>query len=295
MSAALRFEGVWTAIVTPFARGPLGPADHVDLDGLDRLVDEQIAAGVDVLVPCGTTGESPTLSHKEHDAVVARVVERAAGRVPVVAGAGSNSTREAERLCRAARDAGADGVLVVCPYYNRPTERMLHAHFGRVARASDLPIVLYNIPSRTGVDLGPGAVAALVEEHPTIRALKAASGSVDRAAEVCRHAGVAVLSGDDALTLPMIAVGARGVISVAANVVPERVVGLVAAALAGDLESALARHRDLLPLVRALFAETNPVPVKAALRLLGRGNGAVRAPLLEALPSTVERLATLLA
>ncbi len=285
----LSMSGLWTALVTPMSGGGEGHSD-VDLDALDRLVDEQIDGGVDVLVPCGTTGESPTLSHAEHDSVVARVVARAAGRVPVVAGAGSNSTREAVRLTRAAAEAGAAGVLLVCPYYNRPSQRMLFGHFAQLAEATTVPIVLYNVPSRTGIDLLPETVARLREAYPVIRAIKAASGSADRVGSIRGLCDIEVLSGDDALTLPMISVGARGVISVAANVAPDAVGGMVRAALAGDLERATAAHHRLLPLFRALFDEPNPVPVKCARRLMGRGTGLVRRPLLPALPETEARL-----
>ena len=303
MSAAtLVPRGTWTALVTPFAPVDDG-ARHtlelatpaLDLAALDAHVDRQIAGGVDVLVPCGTTGESPTLSHAEHDQVVARVVERAAGRVPVVAGAGSNSTREALRLVASAADAGVDGLLIVCPYYNRPSQRMLHAHFATLARSTDLPIVLYNVPSRTGVNLEPATVARLAAEYENIVAVKEAAGSCDQVARIRDLSDIAILSGDDALTLPMTTVGASGVISVASNVLPRQVSDLVAAALAGDLATAGAAHAALLPLFHALFMEPNPVPVKAALQILGLGNGVVRAPLLPALPETIARLRELLA
>lgn len=286
----LSVHGTWTAIVTPF-RGP----DHaVDWDALARLVEDQVAGGVDAIVPCGTTGESPTLTHDEHDGVVAFVVDQVRGRVPVVAGTGSNSTREAVRLTRHASEAGADGALVVCPYYNRPSQRMLVEHFRRVAEATSLPIVLYNIPGRTGVNLEPETVARLKTELPTVAGIKEASGSVEQVARLRAVSDIPILSGDDALTLPMIALGARGVVSVASNVAPREVASAVRAALEGRTAEARAQHERLFPLYRGLFQEPNPVPVKCALQLLGRATSQVREPLLPALPATVESVRALL-
>ncbi len=276
--------GTWTAIATPFAGSA---ASEVDFDALDAIVDDQIRAGIDAIVPCGTTGESPTLSHEEHDRVVARVVQRAAGRASVVAGTGSNSTAEALRLTEHAAESGADAALIVCPYYNRPTQRMLFEHFKTLAERRVLPIVVYNIPARTGVNLEPETLAELRRRFPhAIVGVKEASGSVDAVARIRALCDIAVLSGDDALTLPSMAVGAKGVVSVASNVVPKIVAGMVASAASGDFAAARTVHERLQPLFRALFAETNPVPVKAALKLMGRGNGAVRAPLCAALPET---------
>ena len=276
--------GTWTALVTPFADGN---SSEVDFDALDANVDEQILAGVDALVPCGTTGESPTLTHEEHDRVVARVVQRAAGRVPVVAGTGSNSTAEALRLTEHAAESGADAALVVCPYYNRPSQRMLFEHFRTLAERRVLPIVVYNIPVRTGVNLEPETLAELRRRFPReIAGVKEASGSVDAVARIRALCDIPVLSGDDALTLASMAVGAKGVVSVASNVVPKVVANLVAAAASGEFAAAREVHERLQPLFRALFVEPNPVPVKAALKLMGRGNGAVRAPLYAALPET---------
>lgn len=278
----LEVRGTWTALVTPFREADLS----VDFDALDRLVDDQIAAGIDVLVPCGTTGESPTLTHDEHDAVIARVIARAAGRVPVVAGTGSNSTREAERLTAHAAEAGADGALVVCPYYNRPSQRMLVEHFRRIAAAAPIPLILYNIPGRTGVNLEPETVARLRREIPTVAGIKEAAGSLDQVARIVAACDIPVLSGDDGLTLPMASLGARGVVSVASNVAPAQVAAAVRAAVSGDAATALALHSRLYPLYRALFTEPNPVPVKSLLRRLGRCSAAVRPPLLPALPET---------
>jgi 4-hydroxy-tetrahydrodipicolinate synthase len=276
--------GTWTAIVTPFAEGP---SPDVDFAALDAIVEEQVRSGVDAIVPCGTTGESPTLTHEEHDRVVEHVVRRAAGRVKVVAGTGSNSTAEALRLTRHAAEAGADGALVVCPYYNRPTQRMLFEHFRALAEGQRLPLVLYNIPARTGVNLEPETVAALRTRFPrSIVGVKEASGSVEAVARILAQCDVAVLSGDDGLTVPMMSVGAAGVVSVASNVAPKAVASLVRAARAGDFATARDLNAKLLPLFRALFAEPNPVPVKAALKILGRTSAVVRPPLLPALPET---------
>jgi len=276
-------SGAWTAIVTPFT----DDGSAVDYAALDALVDEQVKAGVDAVVPCGTTGESPTLTHAEHDAVVERVVKRVAGRVAVVAGTGSNSTAEALRLTSHAAECGADAAMLVVPYYNRPSQRMLFEHFKALAETSALPLVLYNIPVRTGVSLEPETVAELRRRfRHSVVGIKEASGAVDNAMRLRSLCDIPVLSGDDALTLPMMSVGAGGVVSVAGNVVPRAIVHLVKVASGGDFAAALDAHERLLPLVRALFREPNPVPVKCALKLLGRGNGVVRAPLCSALPET---------
>jgi 4-hydroxy-tetrahydrodipicolinate synthase len=275
-------RGTYTALVTPFRGADLA----VDWDALAALVEDQVEGGVAGIVPCGTTGESPTLTHEEHDRVVAFVVERARGRVAVVAGTGSNSTREAERLTRRAAESGADAALVVCPYYNRPSQRMLLEHFRRVAAASPLPVVLYNIPGRTGVNLEADTVARLRREVPSVVAIKEASGSLEQVAKLRAATDVVVLSGDDALTLPMVELGAAGVVSVASNVVPRLVASSVCAALDGHAADARALHERLLTLYRALFVEPNPVPVKCALRILGKTTDLVRAPLLPALAET---------
>lgn len=278
-----RFQGCFTALVTPFVEG------KVDFDAIDRLVESQIAAGVAGLVPCGTTGESPTLSHEEHREVVRRVVERTAGRRLVIAGCGSNSTEEAQALTRFATDVGADATLQVVPYYNKPSPEGLYRHFEAIARVSARPVVLYNIPGRTGVNMAPATVARLAALDNVV-AIKEASGSLDQVSEIMDLAKIDVLSGDDNLTLPMMAIGAQGVISVASNVVPEDVVALCRCAADGPMDEALAHHRRLWPLVRALFVETNPAPVKAALALLDRGNGELRLPLVPLEAKNLERL-----
>jgi len=267
-------SGCYTALLTPFRDGQL------DEPALRALVERQIAAGVSGLVPCGTTGEAPALSAMEWDRVVAITVETAAGRVPVLAGTGANSTTTAIGHTARARQLGADGALVVTPYYNRPTQEGLYRHFATIAEAVDLPLVLYNVPSRTGVNLVPETAVRLAMV-PGIVGIKEASGSLDQASEIVREAPDAfvVLSGDDSLTLPVMGVGGRGVISVVGNIVPEAVAALTAACLAGDFAAGRALHLALFDLCRAMFVETNPVPVKAAAALLGYCAPEVRLPL----------------
>jgi 4-hydroxy-tetrahydrodipicolinate synthase len=274
----MQFQGTYTAIVTPF-RDEAG--QPIDWDALDALVDAQVAGGVAGLVPCGTTGESPTLSHEEHGEVIERTVKRARGRVQVVAGAGSNSTREAVGLVQHAERVGADAVMVVVPYYNRPTQEGLFRHFVEVARSVRLPVVVYNIPGRTGSDLLPETLARIAEAAPNVVATKEATGTVLRAQKIVQTMGsrMLVLSGDDALTLAMIAVGAVGVISVTSNVLPAEVSRATAAALAGRMEEARRAHLALLPVHDAMFLEANPSPVKAALALKGAAREVVRSPL----------------
>jgi 4-hydroxy-tetrahydrodipicolinate synthase len=271
---AFPLDGCWTALITPFRD------DAIDEPALRRLVETQIAGGVRGLVPCGTTGETVTMTTTEAERVIAVVVETAAGRVPVMAGVGGNDTRTTIGRARRAASLGADALLVVTPYYNKPTQDGLVAHFTAVADASDLPIVLYNVPGRTGVNMLPEATLRLAH-HPRIVAIKEASGSLDQASEIVAGApeGFAVLSGDDSLTLPIVSVGGRGVVSVVSNVAPAAVAGLVDAALAGDGDAARAAHLALYPLCRAMFCETNPVPVKEAAALLGLCAPDVRLPL----------------
>lgn len=273
-SLSSRLAGCSTALITPFRDG------RVDEPALRALVERQIAGGVSALVPCGTTGEAPTLTAAEWERVVAIVVETAAGRLPVIAGTGANCTATAIERTRRARALGADGALVVTPYYNRPTQDGLYRHFVAIVEAVDLPLVLYNVPSRTGVNLLPETVLRLAQA-PGIIGIKEASGSLDQASQIVRDASPAflVLCGDDSLTLPMIGIGGRGVISVVANIVPEAVSALTAAALAGDFATARAVHLALFDLCRAMFVETNPVPVKAAAALLGYCTPEVRLPL----------------
>ncbi|VVM06351.1 4-hydroxy-tetrahydrodipicolinate synthase [Methylacidimicrobium tartarophylax] len=282
----MKLSGAYTALVTPF-RG-----DAVDDEALEHLVKEQIEGGIAGLVPVGTTGESPTLTLEEHIRVIAKTVEFAAGRVTVLAGTGSNSTVEAIELTQAAEKAGADGALLVTPYYNKPSQAGLYAHFSAIARSTRLPLVLYSIPGRCGVEIAVETVLALSQAHKTIIGLKEAGGSVDRLSQLRQvlPEDFALLSGDDSLTLPFLSVGAVGVISVASNLLPKAVVGLVHAFLSGNLQEAERLHRRLYPLFRDLFVETNPVPIKTALSLQGWMAPDVRLPLVPLQPSNRARL-----
>jgi len=268
------FGGAIVAIVTPFKNG------LVDEDAFRQLIEEQIAAGTDGIVPCGTTGESTTLSHEEHDRVIEIAIDAVKKRVPVIAGTGSNSTAEALRLTRHAWEAGADGALLVCPYYNRPTQEGLYLHYRTVAEKVPIPIIVYNIPSRTGTNMFTETLARL-SKIPNIVGVKEASGSIKQMSDVIHMCGpdFDVLSGDDIFTLPLLALGGKGVISTVSNVVPGDMAGLVDAFLAGDLEKARALHFRMSPLIDAIFIETNPIPVKAALAMMGKIDGELRLPL----------------
>lgn len=270
----MKIEGAMTALVTPMRGG------QIDFEALANLVEEQIAAGIDGLVAVGTTGESATLAVPEHVQVIRKMVEVARGRVPVIAGAGGNATSEALELTRASEKAGAQGVLQVTPYYNRPTQEGLYLHFEAIARSTGLPVVLYNVPSRTACDLLPETLARLAE-IPNIVAVKEASGSTVRASRIIELLGdrMTVLSGDDFTTFPLYTVGARGVISVVSNVVPGWMAEMWDAAAAGDWDRARALHYRIQPLTRLLFVESSPIPVKAALALMGKIQPDVRLPL----------------
>jgi 4-hydroxy-tetrahydrodipicolinate synthase len=272
MRSRTSFEGSITALVTPFKNGKL------DEKSLVKIVRDQIARGTDGLVPVGTTGESPTLSYEEHERVIDVVVDAAGGDVPVIAGTGANSTDEAIMLTKYAKKAGADGSLLVSPYYNKPTQEGLFRHYEAIAKAVDIPIVLYNVPGRTAVTIMPETVARL-SKIPTIVAIKEATGSMDIASHILSLCDIDVLSGDDSLTLPLMAIGAKGVISVASNAVPDAVAKMVDLWRSGDVEGARAAHLKLFPLFRALFFETNPIPVKRAMKLLGHCSDEVRLPL----------------
>lgn len=268
------FTGAYTALATPFC-----PDGSLDADRLRDLVERQILAGIDGLVPVGTTGESPTLDTSEHIEVIRIVIEAAAGRVQVVAGTGANSTAEAIELTQAALDLGANGTLQVTPYYNKPTQTGLIRHFSAIADLG-LPVVLYNVPGRSSCEIAVSTIAELAQ-HPKVVCVKEAGGSVDRVSRIKDVCDIDVLSGDDALTLPMMAVGAGGVISVASNVAPQAVADLVHAAAAGRWTDALALHRRYYPLFTRLFVETNPIPVKAAMEMAGLGPAFYRLPLCE--------------
>jgi 4-hydroxy-tetrahydrodipicolinate synthase len=262
------------AVVTPFKDG------RVDEVKVRELVEFHIKNGTDVLVPCGTTGESPTLSHDEHRRVIELAIQAANKRIPVVAGTGSNSTAEAIDLTRFAKNAGADGALVVLPYYNKPTQQGLIAHCRAIADAVELPLILYNIPGRTGINMLPETLAALAD-HPNIVGMKEATGNLEQMTHdiVLCGAKLSFLSGDDTLTLPLMAVGGKGVISVVANIVPRDVADLTRAFLSGDWKRARELHLKLFPLCQAMFCETNPIPVKTAMALMGMINGELRLPL----------------
>lgn len=281
---AARYTGSITAMATPFLEdGSLAKAD------LKKLVEAQIQAGINGLVPVGTTGECPTLSHEEHQRVVELTIETANGRVPVIAGAGSNATREAVSLTKFAHEAGAAAFLHVAPYYNKPSQEGVYRHYAAIAEATDRPIVIYSIPGRCGIQVEVGTVERLLARYPHVNHIKEAGGSVERVDELKRAMGddLVVLSGDDSLTLPFICSGAEGVISVASNVVPNEVVALVKAALDGDLKAARSWHQRLFPLFKNLFLEPNPVPVKACLKKLGLfQSDRVRLPLCELRPET---------
>ncbi|KIE43615.1 4-hydroxy-tetrahydrodipicolinate synthase [Geobacter anodireducens] len=268
------FKGSIVAIVTPFANGA------VDQEKLRELVEFQITNGTDAIVPCGTTGESSTLDYDEHMDVVKIVIEQVNKRVPVIAGTGSNSTAEAIELSRKAKEAGADGVLLVTPYYNKPTQEGLVRHYTAIADAVAIPQILYNVPGRTGVNMLPDTVARLAP-HKNIVAIKEATGSLQQASEILALCGdqIDVLSGDDFITFPMMACGAKGVISVLANIMPKAVADLTDAFFAGDLETARRLHLNTLKISNAMFIESNPIPVKTALGLMGKCSDEVRLPL----------------
>ncbi len=281
------FAGSFVALITPFKRG------RIDEKKIQELVEWHIAEKTSGLVPVGTTGESATLSHAEHRRVIEVVVRAAKKRVPVIAGAGSNSTDEAISLSVEARKLGADAVLSVNPYYNRPTQEGLRAHFSAVAKAAGLPVILYNIPSRSGVNVNVDTMVRLAEQHKNIVGVKESSGSMDQASEILQRIGKKffILSGDDSLTLPLMSIGASGVISVAANLVPRAVSDLVFAALNQDFGRAQEIHLKLFPLVKSLFLETNPSPIKAAMKEAGIiTDGSLRLPMVRVTDTTRQKL-----
>jgi 4-hydroxy-tetrahydrodipicolinate synthase len=280
------FKGSLVAIVTPFKNG------QVDERALGDLIEFQITNGTDGIVPCGTSGESATLTYEEHDRVIEFTVEATRRRVPVIAGTGSNSTDEAITLTKHAKQAGADGALLICPYYNKPTQEGLYRHYKAIAEAVDLPLVVYNIPSRTSVNIQPTTIARLSSIH-NIVAIKEGAGSLGQVSEIIQACGnrITVLAGDDALTVPMMAVGAHGVITVTANIAPADMAALVDAFAAGKLDEAKALHYKLYPLFTALFYETNPIPVKEALGMMGKIQPELRLPLCPMSVENREKLA----
>jgi len=287
------FEGVLPAIITPFKRNS---AMDLDIQGLECNIDFLVSGGIHGIVPCGSTGESATLTFEEHEKVIEIVVNKVNGRIPVLAGTGSNNTAEAVRLTKAAKDIGADGVLIISPYYNKPNRSGLIKHYTKLADL-DLPVVMYNVPGRTGQNLEPDLVAELAR-HPNIVAIKEASGNIgqiSRIIEETQDEDFAVISGDDNITLPIMALGGAGIISVAANVDPERMVAMYEAMKQGDLQKALVLHFALSPLFRSMFIDTNPIPVKKAVELMGMAGGPVRLPLDDLDEKRTEQLKKILA
>ncbi len=266
------FTGSIVALVTPFKDG------EVDYEKLGELVEYHIANGTNAIIPCGTTGESPTLTHREHGEVVGKVIEVANGRIPVIAGTGSNNTSEAVSMTRHAKETGADGSLLITPYYNKPTQQGIYEHYRAILKEVDIPIIVYNVPSRTGVSISPETVARLAE-FDNIVAIKEATGDIDQASQILNMCDITVLSGDDSLTLPIMSIGGKGVVSVLANILPREVSELTSSFLNGEIENAQRLHNRLFPVCKAMFIETNPIPVKTAMKLLGRLNGEMRLPL----------------
>ena len=284
------FKGSMVALVTPFKDGA------VDYKTLDALVDFHIQAGSDALVPCGTTGESPTLTHEENNKVIAAVVKRAKGRIPIIGGTGSNCTEEAIEMTQSAKDNGADGSLQVAPYYNKPTQEGLFQHFAAIAKAVDFPHILYNIPGRCGVEIGVDTMVRLRQACRNIVAVKHATGSMDGASELLSRTDLAVISGDDSMTLPIMSIGGVGVISVLANIVPKDVKAMCDAALKGDWETARNWHLKMFKLAKGLLTlEVNPIPIKAAMGMLKMiPSDEMRLPMTRMVPANREKLAAAL-
>jgi 4-hydroxy-tetrahydrodipicolinate synthase len=282
------FAGLSVALITPFRDG------QVDIEALQRHVEFQVEAGTTCVCPVGTTGECPTLSYPEHERVISATVEAAAGRIKVMAGAGSNSTEEALRLVRWSAKARADAALVVGPYYNKPPQEGMYQHFRILAQAVDIPICVYNIPGRTGKNIEPDTIVRLAE-LPNITMVKEATGSLDQASQIINATDLTVLSGDDSLTLPLLSIGGRGVVSVVGNIVPKDVIALIRAFDSGDVAEAQRWHHKLFPLCRDMLGlSTNPIPIKAALQMLGRDTGDLRMPLCRLTPAEETKLRTTL-
>jgi len=276
------FQGSYVALVTPFKDGA------VDDEKLRELVESQIKQGTNGILPCGCTGEAATLTHEEQKRIIKIVVETVNKRVPVLAGTGSNSTAEAYDLTKYAKEAGANAALVITPYYNKPTSEGQFRHYAKLAELG-IPIILYNVPSRTGISMLPETVARL-SKIDNIVAIKEASGSLEQVSKILALCDITVLSGDDSLTLPMMAIGGKGVVSVVANIVPAEVAQMTSASLEGNIQKAKDLHYKLFPLCKAMFIETNPIPVKTAMKLLGQLNGELRLPLCEMQAENEEKL-----
>lgn len=283
----MHLKGSYVALVTPFRNG------EIDSDAYRKLIEFQIEGGTDGILVCGTTGEAATMSMKEHKSQIRETIDIVDKRVPVMAGTGSNSTAEAVELTEFARKAGCDSALVVTPYYNKPTPEGLYRHFSRVAAEVDIPVVLYNVPGRTGVSLPPSTIARL-SEIDNIVAVKEASGSVQQVAEIRRRCEITVLSGDDSLTLPFMSLGAEGVVSVAANIIPDKIHDLVASFMGGDMDKSREIHFRMMKLCGAMFLETNPLPVKTSLAMMGKIDEEWRLPLCEMRPENRETLKAVL-
>ncbi len=285
------FKGAITAIVTPFLEN-----EDIDEQSLRNLVDFQVKNSIDGIVPCGTTGESPTLSHEEHNRVIELVIDAANGRVPVIASTGSNSLREAIQMTGKAKDAGANASLQVCPYYNKPTQEGLFRHFSAIANAVDIPIIIYNIQGRTGINLETSTLARLAKEHSNIVGVKEASGNISQMMDVISSLpkNFTTLCGDDNLALPLMALGGKGVISVASNIIPKEMHDLMEYSLNGDFENARNIHFKFLPLFKGIFIETNPIPIKSALAMKGMIKEIYRLPICEMKAENKEKLRKIL-
>lgn len=286
----MQFQGAFTALVTPFRNGA------VDEERYRAFIEWQIEQGINGLVPCGTTGESATLTHQEHKDVIRICVEQVKGRVPVLAGAGSNNTREAVELTRYAKQAGADGALLITPYYNKPTQEGLYQHFKAIAAEVPMPFIVYNVPSRTGTNLCPETLARMKRDIPEVIGIKEATGNLIQVSEIIEYCGAdfQVLSGDDFTVLPLLAVGGCGVISVSSNVVPAKMAELCRAFFQGDLATARRVHYELASINRAMFLETNPIPVKTALSMMGKMELELRLPMVPLQPANQSRLRDIL-
>ncbi len=283
------FAGSFVALVTPFKD------NRVDVEKLKELVEFHVKKGTSGIVPCGTTGESPTLSHEEHRLVIETVVKAVNGRIKVIAGTGSNNTNEAIELTRFAKKVGVDGCLVITPYYNKPTQNGLYLHFKKIAETVDVPVVMYNVPGRTGINTLPSTVAKL-SKIKNIIGLKEASGNITQISQIVRECTEEfdLLSGDDAMTFPILAVGGKGVISVAANIAPVEVAGLVESFNKGDINKSRKMHLKMLPLFGAMFYETNPIPVKTSMNLMGMISDEIRLPLCKMSEENLKKLKTTL-